>query len=124
MRPARPRAEVLESNRPANAMAKRDFYDVLGISKTASADEIKSAYRKLARKYHPDMNRNDPKATEKFNEVQEAYDVLSDPPKRKNYDQFGHAGVEAGAGAGGPGFDPFEAYRRAGGQRGGRTTWR
>ena len=100
-------------------MAKRDFYDILAVSRTASADEIKSAYRKLARKYHPDMNRNDPAATEKFKEVQEAYDVLSDEGKRKNYDQFGHAGVEAGAGAaGGPGFDPFGR-----GRGGGRTRW-
>src|SRR3954469_19077698 len=78
-------------------MAKRDYYDVLGVSRTASADEIKRAHRKLARKFHPDMNKNNAAATEQFKEVQEAYDVLSDPTKRKNYDQFGHAGV-GGAG--------------------------
>jgi DnaJ-class molecular chaperone len=91
-------------------MAKRDFYDVLGISKTASADEIKRAHRKLVRQYHPDVNKNNKQAEEKFKEVQEAYDVLSDPEKRSNYDQFGHAGVGGGVGSGG---DPFEAFRRA-----------
>ena len=104
-------------------MAKRDYYDVLGVSKTASADEIKRAHRKLALKYHPDRNKNNKDAEEKFKEIQEAYDVLSDSTKKANYDQFGHAGV----GAGGPppnGADPFEAYRRAQGSRGGRTTWR
>jgi DnaJ-class molecular chaperone len=109
-------------------MAKRDYYQILGVPKTAGADEIKKAYRKLVRQYHPDVNRNNPKATEKFHEVQEAYDVLSDETKRRNYDQFGHAGVGAGAGAGpGAGGDPFEAFRRAQQQRGGaggRTyTW-
>jgi len=72
---------------------KRDYYEVLGISKSSSADEIKKAYRKLARKFHPDANRNDPSAETKFKEVQEAYDVLSDTKKRETYDQFGHAGV-------------------------------
>jgi len=98
-------------------MAKRDFYDILGVGKTASADEIKSAYRKLARKLHPDATKNDPKSTEKFKEVQEAYDVLSDQAKRKNYDEFGHAGVGGMPGGGG---DPFEAFRRAQ-QQGGQT---
>jgi DnaJ-class molecular chaperone len=74
---------------------KRDYYDVLAISKSASPDEIKKAYRKLARKYHPDTNKNDPSAEAKFKEVQEAYDVLSDTKKRTNYDQFGHAGVDS-----------------------------
>src|SRR3954471_20400550 len=72
---------------------KRDYYEVLGVSKSASAEEIKKAYRKLARKHHPDANRNDPSAEAKFKEVQEAYDALSDPKKREAYDQFGHAGV-------------------------------
>ena len=108
-------------------MAKRDYYDVLGVSRNASADEIKKAHRKLARQYHPDMNKNAGAATtEKFKEVQEAYDVLSDPEKRKAYDQFGHAGVDGGAGAGaGAGGDPFEAFRRGAGRAGnGRREWR
>lgn len=67
---------------------KRDYYEVLGVSKTASKDEIKSAYRKLAKKYHPDLNK-EPGAEEKFKEVQEAYDVLYDDNKRATYDQFG-----------------------------------
>ena len=107
-------------------MAKRDYYDVLGVPRTATADEIKRAHRKLARQYHPDMNKNaSASTTEKFKEVQEAYDVLGDPEKRKNYDQVGHAGVEGGAG-GGAGGDPFEAFRRgAGGRAGnGRRQWR
>src|SRR5438270_12790812 len=95
-------------------MAKRDYYDVLGVSRTATQDEIRKAHRKLVRRYHPDVNKNDPKFTEKFKEVQEAYDVLSDDTKRKNYDQFGHAGVGMGEGGGpGGGGDPFEAFRRA-----------
>jgi DnaJ-class molecular chaperone len=103
-------------------MAKQDYYDILGVAKTASADDIKSAYRKLARKYHPDATKNDPKLTEKFKQAQEAYDVLSDPAKRKNYDQFGHAGVGAQPGAG---ADPFEQFRRAQQARGGngRRSW-
>ena len=78
-------------------MAKRDYYEVLGLSKGASADEIKKAYRKLAVKYHPDKNPGDKEAEEKFKEAAEAYSVLSDPDKKARYDQFGHAGVE-GAG--------------------------
>lgn len=77
-------------------MAKRDFYEVLGVTREATADEIKRAYRKLARKYHPDLNPNDKKAEASFKEVQEAYDVLSDSSKRDQYDRFGAAGFEQG----------------------------
>lgn len=80
---------------------KRDYYEVLGVAKTASADEIKSAYRKLAMKYHPDRNPGDESAKAKFQEASEAYEVLSNPEKRQRYDQFGHQGVEFGPG----GFD-------------------
>jgi curved DNA-binding protein len=73
-------------------MSKRDYYDILGVSRTASADEIKSAHRRLARKFHPDANKNDSSSTQKFQEVQEAYDTLGDADKRRQYDQFGHAG--------------------------------
>ena len=83
---------------------KRDYYEVLGVSKNATEAEIKSAFRKLAKKYHPDVSK-EPDAAEKFKEAQEAYAVLSDENKRKQYDQFGHAAFE-GAGAGGMGgFD-------------------
>lgn len=100
-------------------MAKRDYYEILGVPRTASADEIKKAHRKLVRKYHPDVNKGNAASTEQFKEVQEAYDVLSEPGKRKNYDQFGHAGVGAGGRPGG-GEDPFDAFRRAQQQYGGR----
>lgn len=79
-------------------MAKRDYYEVLGVSKNASDDEIKKAYRKLAIKYHPDKNPGNKEAEEKFKEINEAHDVLSDKQKRARYDQFGHAGVNGGAG--------------------------
>ena len=77
---------------------KRDYYEVLGVSKTATADEIKSAYRKLAMKYHPDRNPGNKEAEEKFKEAAEAYDVLHDAEKRQRYDQFGHDGMNGGAG--------------------------
>ena len=80
---------------------KRDYYEVLGVAKDASADQIKSAYRKLAMKYHPDRNPGNPEAKEKFQEASEAYEVLSNPEKRQRYDQFGHQGVNFGQG----GFD-------------------
>jgi molecular chaperone DnaJ len=87
-------------------MSKRDYYDVLGVSKTASEGEIKKAYRKLAMKFHPDRNPDDPEADHKFKEATEAYEILSDSQKRAAYDQFGHAGVDGSQGAGG-GFGGF-----------------
>ncbi len=81
----------------------RDYYDILGVSRNADDAAIKKAYRRLAKKFHPDVN-NEPEAKTRFAEVQEAYDVLSDKTKRQRYDQFGHAGVHAGAGAEGGGF--------------------
>lgn len=84
-------------------MSKRDFYEILGVSKGAAADEIKKAYRKLAIKYHPDKNPGDKAAEEKFKEAAEAYEVLSNPEKKQRYDQFGHAGNSAGFGGGGGG---------------------
>lgn len=83
-------------------MEKRDYYEVLGVEKNASADEIKKAYRKKAIQYHPDKNPGDKEAEEKFKEAAEAYDVLSNPDKRARYDQFGHAGMSGAAGNGGP----------------------
>jgi len=84
-------------------MAKRDYYEVLGVGKSSSKEEIKKAYRKIAIKYHPDKNPNDPTAEEKFKEAAEAYEILSSDEKRKKYDQFGHRGVNGGgySGAGG-----------------------
>lgn len=90
-------------------MSKRDFYEVLGVSKTASADEIKKAYRKLAMKYHPDRNPDDPQAEEKFKEASMAYEVLSDDQKRSTYDRMGHAAFENGMGGAG-GFGGFGGF--------------
>lgn len=82
---------------------KRDYYEVLGVDKNASDDEIKKAYRKKAKQYHPDLNPNNPEAEAKFKEANEAYEVLSDAQKKARYDQFGHAGVDPNYGAGGAG---------------------
>lgn len=88
-------------------MSKRDYYEVLGVGKNASDDEIKKAYRKLAVKYHPDKNPGDKSAEEKFKEISEAHEILSDKQKRARYDQFGHAGVGGGAGNPFGGGNPF-----------------
>ena len=87
-------------------MAKRDFYDVLGVNKNASPEELKSAYRKLAVKHHPDKNPGDKTAEDKFKEASEAYGILSDQEKKQNYDNFGHAAFENGGGRKG-GFGDF-----------------
>jgi molecular chaperone DnaJ len=107
-------------------MAKRDYYEVLGIEKGTPADEIKKAYRKMAVKYHPDKNPGDKAAEEKFKELGEAYEILSDPQKRAAYDEYGHNAFDprtrAGAGrsSGGGGFhDPFEIFREVFGGGGG-----
>ena len=113
-------------------MAKRDYYDVLGVAKNASDDDIKKAYRKLAMKFHPDRNPDSKDAEEKFKEAKEAYEILSDEQKREAYDRYGHAGVDPnagmggmGGGMGGAGFaDAFgdifgEIFGGGGGRRGG-----
>lgn len=118
-------------------MSKRDYYEVLGVSKTATQDELKKAYRKLARKYHPDLNKDNAEAAEKFKECNEAYSVLSDEQKRSQYDQFGHAAFENGGMGGGGGFggaggfggfggsgmeDIFDMFFGGQGGRGGRSS--
>ena len=91
---------------------KRDYYEVLGIDKSASQDDIKKAFRKQARLYHPDLHPDDKEAEAKFKEVNEAYEVLSDADKKAKYDQFGFAGVDPnyGAGAGAGGFGGFSGF--------------
>ncbi len=91
-------------------MAKRDYYKVLDVPRTATEADIKKAYRRLAMKYHPDRNPGDHEAEEKFKEAKEAYEVLAEPAKRSAYDQFGHSGVEGMRGPGGGGFDPRDAF--------------
>ena len=94
--------------------AKRDYYEVLGVAKNADEKTIKKAYRKLAKKYHPDTNAGNPDAEKKFKEVTEAYSVLSDPEKKKMYDQFGHAAFDQSAGGSyqGSGFgNGFQGFK-------------
>jgi len=119
-------------------MAKKDFYDILEVAKTATAEEIKKAYRKVALKYHPDRNPDNKEAEQKFKDAAEAYEILSDPDKRRQYDQFGHQAFSGGAGGGGyhgnvedifrhfgdifgggGGGDPFETFFGGGGRGGG-----
>ena len=112
-------------------MSKRDYYEILGVNKDANDDEIKKAYRKLAMKFHPDRNPDNPKAEEHFKEAKEAYEILSDASKRSAYDQYGHAGVDQQAGMGGAGGfgggfadafgDIFGDIFGGGGGRGGRS---
>ena len=111
------------------AEQKRDYYEVLGVDRNASEEEIKKAYRKLAKKYHPDMNPGDKDAEKKFKEASEAYAVLSDAEKRRQYDQFGHSAFDGTGGAGGFDFsgmdfsdifgDIFGDFFGGGGRRGG-----
>ena len=97
-------------------MSKRDYYEVLGLAKNASEEEIKKAYRKLAIKFHPDKNPDDKAAEEKFKEAAEAYEILSNPEKRQRYNQFGHAGVggASGGGFGGGGMNMDDIFSQFG----------
>ena len=95
-------------------MAKRDYYEVLGVSKSASADEIKKAYRKLAIQYHPDKNPDNPEAEDKFKEAAEAYEVLSNPEKKQRYDQFGHQGMGGSGSYGGGGMNMEDIFSQFG----------
>ena len=88
-------------------MSQRDYYEVLGVSQSATGTELKKSFKKLAMKYHPDRNPDDPKADEKFKEAAEAYEILSDPKKKSAYDQYGHAGVQGMGGGSGAGFQDF-----------------
>ena len=111
-------------------MSKRDYYEILGVQKNVSEDDLKKAFRRLAMKYHPDRNPDNAEAEAKFKEAKEAYEILSDSQKRAAYDQFGHAGVDASAGGGRPGNgqggfgdifeDIFGDIFGGGGGRGGR----
>ena len=91
-------------------MSKKDYYEILGISKDADQQEIKKAFRKLAKKYHPDLNPDDKGSEVKFKEVNEAYEVLSDEEKRRKYDQFGHAAFDQNQGFGGGGGGSYQGF--------------
>jgi molecular chaperone DnaJ len=95
-------------------MSKRDYYEVLGVSKSAASDEIKKAYRKLAIQFHPDKNPDNPAAEDKFKEAAEAYEVLSNPEKKQRYDQFGHQGVGGSGGYGGGGMNMEDIFSQFG----------
>ncbi len=95
-------------------MAKRDYYDILGVSKGASEDELKKAYRKLAIKYHPDKNPDNPEAEDKFKEAAEAYEVLSNADKRAQYDRFGHDGMRGGFGGAGGNMNMDDIFSQFG----------
>ena len=95
-------------------MAKRDYYDILGVGRNASAEDLKKAYRKLAIQYHPDKNPGNAEAEEKFKEAAEAYEVLSNAEKRQNYDRFGHSGPQMGGGGFGGGMDLNDIFEQFG----------